>query len=275
MVDVFEEVEEQLRSQRYLTIARKGWPYAAGVIVVAAVATFAVWGWRAHQLDQSTRASDAYEQAFEAASHGDWAIADRGFGEVARSGPKGYQALALMQQAGLRTRDNKTAEAVSLFDQAAKVAPDAMIGDAARLKAAYLLLDTASMAEIEARLQPLTQTGHPYVTLAREALAMKRLASGNTAEARQALAVLPLAADATESLQARAQIAMAVLDSGQAAAIAPAAKAAASVTPAQLEAAKAAQLAAQAAAAAAAAKAQPPNAPQGQAPAPAQAGAAQ
>ena len=274
MVDVFEEVEEQLRSARYLTIAKKGWPYALGAAVAALVVTFGVWGWQAYRLNESAKASEAYQKAFDALGVNNPAGADTGFAAVAKSGPRGYQAAALMQQAGLRATQNKTAEAVALLDQAAKVAPDALMADAAGLKAAYLVFDNATLPELEARLTPLAAPGRPYSALAREALAMKRLVSGHTAEARQAFALLAISPDAGEGLQARAQIAMGEIDAGQAAGLPAVVKAAAALPPATVQAAKIAALKAQAERQAAQQAAQL-QAPPGAGPPPAQAGAAQ
>jgi hypothetical protein len=231
VVDVFEEVEEQLRSARYQTLAKKAWPYLLAVVVLALVATLAVWGWREHQAGQNAKASETYQQAFDALQAGDTAKAEASFAEIARDGPKGYKSLALMQQAGLLTRAGKTTEAVALLDQAAKAAPTPLLEDAARLKAAYLVFDTAPLAEIETRLTPLTETGRPFVSLAREALAMKRLAAGKVAEARTTLAALAISQDATEGMQQRAQLAMSLIDSGQAPTVVAIAKAAAALPP--------------------------------------------
>ena len=236
MADVFEEVEEQLRSARYVTIIRKGWPWVAGLVVLALLATFAVWGWRTYQANESAAASQAYQAGMEALTKRDTAAADKSFAAAAKSSSKGYAALALMQQAGLRSAENKTAEAVKLLDEAARVAPEPMLADAARLKAAYLVFDTASLADLEGRLTPLTDAKRPYFNLAREALAMKRLALGQTQPARQALQAVGLQEGASQGMQMRAQIAQGVIASGQAGDVAAVAKAAATVPPDQVRA---------------------------------------
>lgn len=231
MVDVFEEVEEQLRSARYQTIFKKGWPFVAGAAVAALLVTLAVWGVREQQRSAQAKASESYQQGLDALAKGDKATAEAAFAGIAKSGPPAYKAMALMQQAGLRSADKKTAEAVALLDQAAGVAKDPTVADAARLKAVYNLFDTAPLAEIEKRLEPLTKTGRPYIALAREALAMKRMVSGQTAAARQALSTLAISPDANEGLQTRVNIAMGVIDAGQAATLPAAAKAAAALPP--------------------------------------------
>lgn len=275
MVDVFEEVEEQLRSARYITLVKKGWPYALGAVVAAVAVTLGVWGWQQYKANESAKASEAYQKAFDALGVNNTAGAQAGFAAVAKSGPKGYQTLALMQQAGLLTSQNKITEAVALLDQAAKVAPDSLLADGAAIKAAYLVFDNASLTELEARLTPLTAPGRPFSAMAREAIAMKKLATGKTAEARQALSLLTISPDAGEGLQARAQIAIGEIDSGQAGNLNNIVKAAAALPPATVQAAKLAAIKAQAEKAAAQQTAQLQAPPGAAGPPPAQAGAPQ
>ena len=232
MADVFEEVEEQLRSARYQTMFRKGWPIALGVLVVALVVALGVWGFQAQRNARAGQASETYNSALEAASHGDKAAADKGFGDVARSGPPAYKTLALMQQAGLRLEDKKTSEAVALFDEAAKVAPSPLLADAAQLKAAFALLDTAPLADIEKRLAPLTGDKRPYRPLAREALAIARLNAGQIDQAKSELNALDLSLDAPDDVRVRAQAIGALIAAGTAGSVAKVAKVAATLPPA-------------------------------------------
>ncbi len=233
MADIFQEVDEQLRSQQVQTLLRRWWPFAAAAAGVALIIALGVWGWNKHEADQDAKASIAYQAGLDAAGKGDVALADQKFAEVATSGRSGYRALALMQEAQIRLDQKKPDDAVRLFDQAAKVAPDAIIGDAARLKAAWILTDTQPLAEIEARLTPLTGVKSPYRSLAREALAMARLQAGKLDEAKGDFAVLSLSQDVSPSAQARAHAASDLIQSGSAAGL-PAAIKAAAVLPPQL-----------------------------------------
>ena len=63
MTDLFEEVEEQLRSDRYRTLARKAAPWVIAVAAAALVATLAVWGWKQHNQQITDKASEQYSAA--------------------------------------------------------------------------------------------------------------------------------------------------------------------------------------------------------------------
>lgn len=227
MVDVFEEVEDEMRAHKWRSLARRYLPWigaAAGAVVLA---VGGVYGWGEWQEHKAAKASVAYDRGLKAMQSGDRAAADAAFAEAAKVGTRGYKTLALMQRGHILISQDKAAEAVKLFDEAAEAAPHAILGDNARLKAVFALMDTAPFADIEKRLAPLMEDGRPYRPLAREALAMAKLQAGKAKEARGDFSVLAASLDAPEDLRARAQAAILMIDAGTAAKLPQLAKAAA------------------------------------------------
>ena len=220
MADIFEEVEEQLRSDRYIAIAKRSWPFAAGAAGVALLLALGLWGWDQHQSSLQASASEAYNRGLDAVTSGDRTKAETEFSTVAKDGPRGYRTLALMQEGALRVADKKFADAIAMFDQAAQLAPDQILADAARLKAAFVAMDNGMpLPELEARITPLTGVDRPYHVAAREALAMARLSAGKAKEARADFQALGLTLDADDGTRNRAQAAVALIDSGAAASL--------------------------------------------------------
>jgi hypothetical protein len=268
VTDIFNEVDEQLRSQRYQDMFRRSWPFAVAAAIAALLIALGVWAWNRHETDAAAKASLVYQAGLDAAQKGDLNAADKDFGEAVASSAAGYRTLALMQQAQIRLDQGRTDDAVRLFDQAAKISPDVELADVAKLKAAYLLMDSHPLPEIEARLTPLTAVNSPYRTLAMEALAMARLQAGKLDQAKGDFAVLALSQDVSPTAQARAHAAADLIQSGSASVIPAAVKSAAAVPPqvaAMLAAAAqnaAAQNAAAQNAAAQNAAGAPPSAPQ-------------
>jgi hypothetical protein len=199
----------------------------AAVLIVV----LAIWGFTTYRDQGAQKASQAYAQGMDALARGDTAGAYSKFDLAAASPSRAYRSLALMQQAGVRLDQRRTAEAVALFDKAAVDAPNLVIGDAARLKSALALLDTAPYGDIEARLKPLLDSRHPYKAAAREAMAMAELIAGRPAAARSDFVVVSLLADSTDDMRARARAAMALIDSGSAKGIQALIKAAAALPP--------------------------------------------
>jgi hypothetical protein len=120
---------------------------------------------------------------------------------------------------------------VKFFDEAAEATKEPIIGDAARLKSAFALLDTAPYKDMEARLTPLTEEGRPYRVEAREALAFAKLMAGDLAGARSDFVVISLMADAGEGARQRANAAKDLIDSGSAKVVPSAVKAALALPP--------------------------------------------
>ncbi|MCR5880280.1 tetratricopeptide repeat protein [Phenylobacterium sp. J367] len=154
MTDLFEEVEEQLRSDRYRTLARKVLPWVLAALAAALIASLAWWGWTSWRDRESAKASEQYAAALDAFAQGDSIRAATLWTDVSKSPSAAFKTLALMQLGGLQVAEDKTQGAVTYFDQAADAAPDNILGDAARLKSALALLDTAPYAELEKRLTP-------------------------------------------------------------------------------------------------------------------------
>jgi hypothetical protein len=237
LTDLFEEVEEQLRSDRYRALALKALPWLLALLAAGIIAVLAYWGWDKYRTQAANKASEEYGLALEAASQGDMARATAAWEQVSKSSSRGYKSLALMQLAAVKLADPKlkeparTQEAVKLFDQAAEAAPDELIGDAARLKSALAVLDTAPYKDVEARLTPLMKEDRPYRVQAREALAFAKLMAGNEKGARSDFLLVSASLDAGDEARQRAKAAIDLIDSGGGKAVPATARAAALLPP--------------------------------------------
>ena len=221
MVDVFEQVEEELRSDRYKRLARTWLPVVGAVLAIALVAALSWWGWQSWQTAQADKASAAYDRGMEALEASNPVGADAAFSEAAKTGTSAYKALALMQRAGIALSSGQSPEAIALLDEAAKAARDPIIADPAALKAVWLVMDTdATLEAVEKRLEPLTAEGRPLRPLAQETLGMARLQHGKLPEAREVFVLLQRGLDVPDPIKQRAQIAISAIDSGTAASLA-------------------------------------------------------
>jgi hypothetical protein len=220
LVDNFlDEVEERVRSDRYRSMFQRALPWAIGAFVLLLAVLGGLWGWQTYQHNRMNKASEEYSSALETIRAGDSKGADAKFAELAKSAPATYRALALMQQGALRLKENKTQEAVALFDKAAEAQKDPLVADSARLKSALALMDTAPFAAIDERLKPLLGDKRPYRIAAREALGMAKMQAGRASEARSDFVVLTLTPGVPDSMRQRAQAAITLIDAGGAAAV--------------------------------------------------------
>ncbi|WP_426041991.1 tetratricopeptide repeat protein [Brevundimonas sp. TWP2-3-4b1] len=231
MTDVFEEVEEEIRSERLKRLARNWLPILGGVLLVALIAALAWWGWQSFQTSRANAGSIAYQRGLESLQTGNSAGAETAFAEAEKAGNGAYKALALQQRAGLAVAANRIPDAIQLFDDAAKASGDPILHDTAVYKSALLMMDNgATLETLEAKLEPLTREGRPMLAFAQEALGMARLQFNKPAEAREVFVLLTLGQDVPDSVRQRAQAAIGMIDTGVAAGL-PAIVAAQAVTP--------------------------------------------
>lgn len=217
MVDVFEQVEEELRSDRYKRLARTWLPVVGGVLLVALIAALAFWGWDSMETSKADKASIAYDRGVQAMQANNPIGADAAFIEAAKQGNGAYKAMALMARAGIAVDANRVPDAIKLLDDAAKASRDPLFHDPAALKAAWLAMDSETLEQIEARLAPLVKDGRPFSPFALEAQAMARLQHGQIAPAREAFVLLKNGLDTPDVVSQRADLAIAAIDSGGAA----------------------------------------------------------
>ncbi len=219
MSDFVEEVEDQLRAERYASLFGKIWPWFALAVIATVVGCAGMWGYQTWRDRDIGAASLTYDKALTALNGGDQTGAYNDLAPIAKDGPPGYKSLALMTQAGIRLAAGKTDEAAGLYDQAAKAAPNEIFGDLARLRAAQALMDSAPYPQLLTRLTPLIGVKKPFDLEAREALAMAKLQVGKTQEARGDLNAISLTLGVSPAMRTRAQGVIALIDSGQAGAV--------------------------------------------------------
>lgn len=207
MVDIFDEVEQDLRAERAEKLLKK---YAWLIIAVAVgiVAAAAGWQlWTRYQNQQDTAAATRYVAVQNAIEQSGTAKADQiaPLEQLAANAPTGYQTLARLRAAGLKADTGDLPGALALWNAvAADSSADRLLRDLASLMATGRELDHGDPVQLEARLRPLAEPGNAWSSLAREQLAMLDLRQGKSDEARTKLQALTFAADVPPGLRARA-----------------------------------------------------------------------
>jgi hypothetical protein len=231
LVDLFNEVDEELRADQAVSVFRRVAPWVTGVLAVVLIGYFGFWAYKAYQDRNQAAASLAYQKGVDALEQGDSGGALTNFQAAVKAGAPGFKTLALMQEGDLREAAGKGDEAAKLFDQAGASAPNAVLGDLAKLKAALVLVDSTPLPQLKTRLTPLMAAKRPFAPFAQEAMAMAELMAGRTEDARRDLSVLQVSLGAPDDMRQRAQVAVALIDHGDAAAAVAAVKAAATMPP--------------------------------------------
>jgi hypothetical protein len=214
VVDIFDEVEEDLRAERAERLLKK-YAWLLIVLAVAIIGGAAGWQlWNRYQARQDAAAGARYVAVQNALEQPGGAKASQitALDKIAASAPSGYRTLARLRAAGLKADAGDTAGAVALWNEvAADGSADRLLRDLASLLASQRELDHGDPAQLEARLKPLAEPANPWSTLAQEQLAMLDLRQGKVDDARRKLQMLSFDIDSPSGLRARASALLAGL----------------------------------------------------------------
>jgi len=209
--ELFDEVDEEVRREQL----KKLWDrYSIYIIAAALLIIAAVGGWRAYQYLEAKKAAEAgaaFDAAIELSEQNKHAEAEAAFNKLATSAPSGYRMLAKLRAAAeVATRDPQAG--ARMYDE---IAADRSVGaeqqDLARIRAAGLLLDTASYPSTLQRLEPAAKPDATFRHTARELLALSAWRANDTAAARQWLDMIANDAETPSAMRSRAEALQALL----------------------------------------------------------------
>ena len=215
MVDIFDEVDEDLRAERAANLLKRyAWLIVAvGLAIIAAAIGWQFWTrWQANRdlaaaqlyVTAQTEADAATNQPAVAASPAR-AAAIAALDQQIASAPDGYRTLGRLRAAGLKADGGDLPGAIALWNEvAANSSADQLLRDLASLTAAQHQLDHGDPAQLEARLKPLATPGNPWSALAKEQLALLDLRQGKSAEAKTTLHALSVDVTAPNGVRQRA-----------------------------------------------------------------------
>ena len=219
MVDIFDEVDEDLRAERAQALLKR---YGGVLVALALLVIGAAGGWQAWRWWQAKRdmaAGTAFLAAMSAAqtvgpqvagSSADAAgkkAAIAAFDQVAAIAPDGYRTLARLRAAALQADLGNLGGATTAYDEvAADSGADPVLRDLASLLWVQRQLDAGDPARLEARLKPLAEPDNPWHGLASEDLALLDLRQGHTDAAKATLHRLADDVTLPQDLRGRASL---------------------------------------------------------------------
>jgi len=190
MSDIFREVDEDIRHEKYRRLWDRFGPWIIGVAVLIVVGTGGYRGWLYWQETQSQSAGDTFFEAVELSEAGNFEEAAALYGEL-EDALGGYPALARLRQATDLASAGQTSEALAQFDALSRdggLKP--ALREVAALRAGYLAVDAEDYSAVADRLEPLTGDTGPFRASARELLALSAWKNGDIETARQWISTL-------------------------------------------------------------------------------------
>ncbi|TMJ02200.1 MAG: tetratricopeptide repeat protein [Alphaproteobacteria bacterium] len=185
MSDIFQEVDEEVRREKLKQL----WERHSNLIVaLALLVVLAVGGWRGYDWWENKKAAEsgaAFEAALNLAESGKQEEARAAFSRLAQDGSSGYRALARFREAAELAKVDPAAGATAYNALASDSGIGRTLQDLAAVRGGLILVDTAPLAELTARLEPLTAADRPFRHTARELLALAAWRTGDKAAAKR------------------------------------------------------------------------------------------
>ena len=212
------EVDEELREDTLKKLWQAYGLYIVGAALAIVLGTAAWTGYDYWMRSRANASGDLFSQALEASDQGDREGAAKMLAELEKSGYGAYPVLARLRSATLLAETGDKAAAVAAFDAVgADGSVPVSIRDMAQLRAAYLLVDAGSAADVAQRAEALAADTNPLRHAAREALGLAAWKEGRADDALKLFAQIADDERAPQNARQRATL-MTELIGGSAAA---------------------------------------------------------
>ena len=200
---IFREVDEDVRNAEYKKIWDRYGKYLTAVAVAVVVAVAGFQGWKYYQVKQTEEASAIYLDAVKKAADGKTEDALAAFAAVHHDG---FKQLAQLRVAQISADKGDVEKAVAAYDAfAADAKSDSALADLARIRAAYVLVDTAKPEELLTRLARFEKAGDAWRNSAREILGLSAWRVKDYAGAKKQMDLILDDSKAPGALRQRAQ----------------------------------------------------------------------
>ena len=187
MGDIFREVDEELKQERYEKLWRSYGKYVIGAAVFV-VATVAGWkAWEGYQTDRRYAEGKQFAAAAALMQDGKAGDASAAFSALAAEAGSGYGILARFYQASLVSKGGDAAGAINIYDAISEdeSAPGSLRELAVVLGALQALqVPSIDATTIATKIQPMSVAGRAYRHIALEILALTAQRAGDVDTAR-------------------------------------------------------------------------------------------
>ena len=205
------EVDDELRQDKLKSV----WRRFSTILISAAIAIIlavAAWtGYGSWSEGRANASGDRFLAALDAARAGNSDEALKGLTALEADGTGAYPLLARFRAATLTAAKDPKA-AVAAFDA---VAADSSVAqplrDIAKLRAAYLLVDHGTYAEVAARAEALSADGNPMRYSALEAMGLAAYKAGDNANAQKLFETITADTAAPDGVASRATILLSLI----------------------------------------------------------------
>jgi len=213
VVDIFSEVDEDLRREKLEKAWKKYAPYIIGLIVIFIGGMAGRVYWKDYEESKKIIESDHYQAAIAALHDGRDQEAQTELEAISKGSNEGYELLAQLQLAGDQAKQDNLDEALSIYDQ---VSGNTKFEDRyrqfANLMAGMILVDQDRYDEARVRLAQLEGEDSFWSFSAQEMLGLMALEQENYDEAADIFRTLSITPNTPQEMKARAGEFLQIID---------------------------------------------------------------
>ncbi|OHV81395.1 tetratricopeptide repeat protein [Ensifer sp. LCM 4579] len=209
------EVNEELRSDQMKAIWTRFGGIIIGVAVLIILGTIGKVGYDYWQDASSSESGDAFLVALDLAKENKSDEALAALTKLEQDGYGSYPVLARLRAATLEAEKGETEAAIAAFTEIGKDGRiPAALRDAARLRAAYLLIDAGTYEQVSAEVEQLAVPQNAMRHSAREALGLAAYKAGDYAKAKSWFQQIAEDTESPRGIANRAQMLLDVIAAG-------------------------------------------------------------
>lgn len=214
MSDIFQEVEEDIRRERYEKLWKQYGSYVVGGVVLLLLGMLGWQQWQAYQGRLREKHAAMYYEAESLLVDGNDAAAAEAFAKLADAAGPGYRAVARLREAEALLQQGQPDKALAAYDAlAADSSVNRIMRNLAALKGALLVADSMPPAALRKRLAGALRPDSPWRYAAQELVSYALYRAGELENARNEYQSLVNEFAAPSHIRARAREMVALIDS--------------------------------------------------------------
>ncbi|RVJ44648.1 tetratricopeptide repeat protein [Sinorhizobium meliloti] len=208
------EVNDELRSDQMKAVWTRFGGIIIGIAVLIVLGTVGKVGYDYWQESSSSQSGDTFLAALNLARENKSDEALAALTELEKDGYGSYPVLAQLRVATLQAQKGETDSAVAAFSEIGRdTRIPAALRDAARLRAAYLLIDAGTYEQVSSEVEQLAVPQNAMRHSAREALGLSAYKAGDYAKAKSWFQQIADDAQSPRGIMNRAQMLLDVIAS--------------------------------------------------------------
>ena len=216
MSDIFQEVDEEVRSDRFKAYWQAYGAYIIATAVLIILITSGRVIWKDYTESRAEAESESFANAFQLEESGKSSEAIAAYNDLAATASTGVATLAQLRAAGALLAAGREDEAIAAYEHlAGDDRADREIRELASLNAASLMMGRNPSDDVRARLEKLAVDDGAWKSSAKELLGVMAYREGDTETARALFTDLLAANDAPRSLRTRVAAFLSMMDAAE------------------------------------------------------------